>query len=141
MRKISPNDAMQARFRAAAEQNALAAVERHSDLRGEKASQVARHAVAAAIPDLRNMLAQKMGGTSAQEALASGLMFVAAATVDLAAYITLFRQGGRKTKTLAGTAIVLHAGGVAYARYKRYVIRQAARAELARLKTSEVKAA
>lgn len=132
MPKIGPNDAMQARLRAAADKKAFDAVVRHSDLRGEQALRVARHAVTAAAPELRTMYAQKMGGTSAQEATAAGLAVTAAVIVELATYVTLFRRSGPKTKALAATAILCHTGLFAYGRFKHHLIRQAAIAELAR---------
>jgi hypothetical protein len=60
MPKISPNDALQARLRAAADQKAVEAVHRYTDLRGEQAHRAARHAVAAAAPSLRTMYAQQL---------------------------------------------------------------------------------
>jgi len=142
MSPIRPNDAMQARLRASADQKALAAVERHSDLRGEYAARVARHAVAAAAPELRTMYAQEMGVTPAPAATAVGLAFLAVAAAEVAAYVALFRQTGPKTKTLAATAIVSHIALFSYGRYKRHLIRRAAVAELAvRPKAPEGRAA
>lgn len=133
---LSPTDALQARLRAAADLKAFEAVTRHSDLRGDPALRVARHAVTAAAPDLRAMYAQKMGGTSAKEATAAGAVITVALAIELATYITVFRNGGPKTKTLAASALACSIALFTYGRVKARRIRQASIADLGRLKTS-----
>jgi hypothetical protein len=131
MSGISPNDAMQARLRAGADKKALDAVIRYSDLRGEHALRVARHAVTAAAPELHTMYAQQMAGASANEAAVAGLMVLTAFTAEVGALVTLFRQGDRKAKALAAVGLATNTGMLVYGRLKRHRIRQAARLHLA----------
>jgi hypothetical protein len=128
---LSRTDALQARFRAAADEKALSAVIRYSDLRGEQALRVARQVVTAASPDLRTMYAQKMGGTSAKEATTAGMLITAAVAAEVAAYIALFRQAGPKTKVLAAGGLAMNMGMFAYGRFKQHQIRRSAVVELA----------
>jgi hypothetical protein len=126
---MAETGSIQARLRDAADRAALDTLVRYTTLRGEQAQRIARRVVTAAAPNIRAQYANQLIGASQRELLTAGLIVVGTAGVDLAALITLFARGGRKSRILAVTATTLHAGVVTYARIRRHRMITAARAE------------
>lgn len=143
LEKGRPNEktAIRARLRAGAERDALDAVTRYSELRGEQALHVARHTVAAAAPKLRAEHVARLANLSDREAIASGVSLVATLALDVAAYLTIFRRGTTKDRVLAGVGIAAHVVLVGHSRWREATVRKAARAQFAQTDHKTVRAA
>lgn len=128
-----PDMQMQARIRAAADQAALRAVTRHSSLRGPHALEVARHAVAAATPDVQAGYAAELLGTTARQRAATAALVLGAFAGQVAAYTATARRGGTTGRILLGVALGLQAATIGYAQYRKQRLIVAAGREFHRL--------
>lgn len=114
-----------------AHQAALAAVIRHSELRGDDAVRVARHAVTAATPMIRSECTRELGGITNPQATTMGVLALAGFALDVSLLAAAAARGGRTTRMVAGLAVAAHVGLVAYGRIFQRRIREEARTRLA----------